>query len=455
MNKFFKAKFEIFFFLFILITSLFATSSVYFFRFNGPPIRSDGLGYYVYLPATFIYKDISLNKFIDAYSKHYQDPISNTWNGATKYEDTNNYLNKYPVGVAVMSAPFFIIAHITTLVLNNFINLAPDGFSSYLYHAAQSFSGTFYAVLGLYILKRILDKYFKPKTVYLTLIAITFGTNLFHYFTYDASFSHAYSFFSIALFLLLTIRWHKYPNVTNSILIGITSGLITIVRPTNIVLIILFLLWGISINKFKMNIKDRFNLYIKNYKKLILILISGLIVVFIQLLYWYLITGKFFVYSYGEEGFNFTNPQITNVLFSIRKGLFFWSPVLLLIFPGLILLYKKLKKEFLSIVIVLIINLWIVASWWHWPYGGSFGMRALIDIFPIMAIPLGLSINWILELKNKKLKLGLISLIIISIVFTIFFMIQYWRGYVPIDGSNLETILNVVQNKKGEAAPLP
>ncbi len=455
MKSIFKARSEAFFFLFLLIISLFATTSVYLFRFNGPPIRSDGLGYYVYLPATFIYNDISLNKFIDAYSKHYQDPVSNTWNGSTKYQDTNNYLNKYPVGVAVMSAPFFIIAHTITLILNNFINLPPDGFSSYLYHAAQSFSGTFYALLGLFVLKRILDKYFKLKTVYLTLIAITLGTNLFHYFTYDASFSHAYSFFLIALFLLLTIKWYKYPNVANSILIGITSGLITIVRPTNIILVILFLLWGISINKFKIDIKNRISLYIKNYKKIVLILISGLVVVFIQLLYWYLITGKFLVYSYGEEGFNFANPQITNVLFSIRKGLFFWSPILLLILPGLILLYKNLKKEFLSVIVVLIMNLWIVASWWHWPYGGSFGMRALVDILPIMAIPLGLSINRILNLKNKKLKFGLLTLIIISILFTIFFMIQYWRGYVPIDGSNLETILNVVQNKKGQAAPVP
>ena len=34
------------------------------------------------------------------------------------------------------------------------------------------------------------------------------GTNLYHYATFDSSYSHAYSFFLFAAFLDLTERWY-------------------------------------------------------------------------------------------------------------------------------------------------------------------------------------------------------------------------------------------------------
>ena len=142
-----------------------------------------------------------MNKFIDSYSTHYGDPKTDNWNGVYKYENTGNYLDKYPVGVAVMALPFFLVAHAGTLILSLHSGVAPNGYTDPLYHAAQAFSGLFYGLLGLVILKKLLDKYFSAKVVYLTIILITFGTNLFHYFTYDAVFSHAYSFFLFTLFL--------------------------------------------------------------------------------------------------------------------------------------------------------------------------------------------------------------------------------------------------------------
>lgn len=443
--KIFKNRTEFLFFFVLLIVAAIGSASVYLFKLNGPPIRSDGLGYYVYLPSVFIYNDISLNKFIEAYSADYGDEIQDTWNGATKYEDTGKYLNKYPVGVAVMASPFFIIAHITTVFVNNFVYFPPDGFSSNLYQAMQSISGTIYALVGLFILKRILDRYFKPTIVYCSLIILTFGTNLFHYFTYDAGFSHAYSFFLISLFLFLTIRWHNNPSKLNSILIGLTTGLITIVRPTNLLIVLFFLLWEFEFSSIQAKLKEKWNLFIKNYKNILLIIISGLIVVSIQLIYWYVITGRFIVYSYGEEGFNLTKPEILNVLFSTRKGLFFWAPVLLLIIPGFYLMYKKLKKFFIASIVFLFIYLWVASSWWHWPYGGSFGMRALIDVFPILIFPLALSFERILNIKSKFWRHFAYAVIFLLCAFTTYMMIQYWRGLIPPDGTDWNVFINALE----------
>lgn len=443
----FKNRKETLFFVVLFIISIISTGLVYALHFNGPPIRSDGLGYYVYLPSIFVYNDISMNKFIDAYSKHYNDTPTDYWNGVYKYENSGNYLDKYPVGVAVMSLPFFLLAHFGTLIISNFSGIPPNGFTDPLYHAAQSFSGLFYALLGLLILKRILDKYFSSKSVYLTLIAVTFGTNLFHYFTYDAVFSHPYSFFLFTLFIYLTIKWYSNPNKINSILIGITTGLITIVRPTNLVIVLFFLLFGLGSRNTFTQIQERISLYFYKYKKIILIITSALLVLSIQILYWYLITGRLFVYSYTDEYFDLKNPQILNVLFSIRKGFFFWSPILLLSIPGLIFVRRKLKGYNLAFLIFFSVNIYIVSSWWSWWYGGGFGMRALIEVIPFLALPIAAIFEKILEIRNKTKKYIFLFVIVILIVFTTYMMIQYWRGLVPIDNPGITTVMNALLNR--------
>lgn len=446
--KIFKSKFELLFFAGLFVIAAVGTICVYAFKFNGPPIRSDGLGYYVYLPSTFIYKDITLNKFVETYSKHYKDEITYTWNGATKYKDTNYYLNKYPVGVAVMSAPFFLTAHIATLFLESFTNIKADGFSSPLYHVAQSASSTLYALLGLFILKRILDKHFKSKVTYLTILVITFGTNLFQYMTYDATFSHSYSFFLFAAFFYLTLKWYKKPKYITSVELGLVTGLIALVRPTNLIIILFFILYGLKVKDFKNILKFKFSNFLKEKLKLFTIAATALIIFSIQIAYWYSITGELFVYSYGKEGFNFSNPQIANVLFSIRKGFFFWSPILLISIIGFYLLIKRFKKHSIALFTFLFVNLWIVSSWWHWPYGGGFGMRALIESLAFFGIPIALVIEKIFLIKNNKLKRLIFLAITMCILFTLVTMIQYWRSYIPIDGTDFKILINALTNKK-------
>ncbi len=75
-----------------------------------------------------------------------------------------------------------------------------DGFSA-PYQIAVATAGLVYLVLGLGVLYRLLSRTFRPSVVMLTLVVLTFGTDLFHYGTYDNTFSHVYSFFLFACFL--------------------------------------------------------------------------------------------------------------------------------------------------------------------------------------------------------------------------------------------------------------
>ena len=97
-----------------------------------------------------------------------------------------------------------------------------DGFTLYYQHAA-GLAGLFWTVAGLVILRRLLLRHFTDRVTAATLATVLLGTNLYHYATFDSSYSHAYSFFLFSLFLDLTERWHGTRDWTRSVLLGVTA----------------------------------------------------------------------------------------------------------------------------------------------------------------------------------------------------------------------------------------
>lgn len=417
------------FFGIISIVSIVAGFLVYALQLNSPPIRSDGIGYYSYLPSIFIHGDITMKSMMKERADKYNDPIPDSWNGVNLQKD-GNFLDKYTMGVAVMMLPFFIPAHILSYIFNQ----TPNGFTLF-YQAFLGFAGLFYMVLGLYILKKVLEKYFKPLTIYITLLVLLFGTNLFHYGTYDSIFSHAYSFFLFSAFLyFLPIWFNNISRIRNSIILGLLVGLIALVRPTNIVFPLIFiLLWGLNLKK----ISERLMLFWKNKKSLLFSVILSLVVFLPQLIYWKVITGNFFVFSYQGEYFDFLHPQILNVLFSVQKGFIFWSPVIVLGLLGIFVLKGKLKAWLTPTVVFLIINFIIISSWWAWSYGGGFGHRAFVESFAVISVPMAALIDKVMDLKNVILKRVILGFVFLLIVLSVYLMLNYWTGNLKPDGTTL------------------
>jgi hypothetical protein len=96
---------------------------------------------------------------------------------------------------------------------------------------------------------------------------------------------------------------------------------------------------------------------------------------------------------------------------------------MLVAFAGIFTLSKFKKGLFLPIIIFSLLNIYILSSWWCWWFGGSFGLRAFIDSYAIMAIPLGAIIT---RFSFKKyLKIISFGFISILILFNIFQIQQY------------------------------
>ncbi len=375
-------------------------------------ITWDIKSYYAYLPATFIYGDLSLG-FMKTDMQKFGQWI---WPFETP---TGKKVIITSCGLSMLYTPFFLMAHAYAAISPKYL---ADGYSL-PYHVALQFSVYVYLIIGLFVLRKILLRYFNEIVTTITLLSVVIGTNLFYYVTYNAPMSHGFNFFLIILFIYYLEDWTDKLTLKNTIVLGLISGLIALVRPTNIVILILIPFWKVgSIHEFN----DKIQLFLKNWPKLMLMVLMFILVWTPQFIYWKYVSGHFFYFTYGEAGgrFFFNNPQIVNVLFSYKKGWYVYTPLMFFATIGLINLYLKKVKLAFPVFIYLIIIVYVLSSWWCWWFGGSFGQRSMIDFYGIMAIPLAAFIEWGLK-KQWWLKISTMALMAFLLFFGVFNLIQF------------------------------
>ncbi len=389
-------------------------------------IQWDVIDYYGYLPAAFIYHDITLR-----FKDHYRgDKKFVFW---AKKTATGKYVFKMTMGVSVMVSPFFFAAN----ALAGPLGYNTGGYSE-PYRFVLVMAGLFYLVLGLVFLAKVLRTYFTKTVTGIVILSLGLGTNLLWYSTYEPGMSHVYTFFLATVFIYLTLLWHKYPTLFRAVLIGIVTGLLTLVRPINILFVLFFILYDI---KNVADIRRKLNLYRSKTPHLLLMTGFGFLILFPQLIYWKTVTGHWVYYSYGKEGFFFLHPQIINVLFSFRKGWFVYTPVMIFAVAGIWFTFKKYRAFSIAILLLLFVYLYVVSSWWCWWYGGGLGQRELIDIYPFMAIPLAAFLERIGNLgKPKAYVAGII--VALSVLLGAFYNVQYRHGAIHWDSMTKAAYFN-------------
>lgn len=255
--------------------------------------------------------------------------------------------------------------------------------------------------MGLVILAFVLRRFYSDKIIALTLATLFFATNLFFYVMRDSEMAHCHTFFLISLFIWLTCKWHEKQKSIYFLWIGLVMGLLTLIRPTEILIFLIFIGYGVkSLKDFISKLKN----VIFSYKNIPLFLIGFFAIWLPQMIFWKIKTDHFLFFSYGsDERFFWLDPQVINMLFSYRKGWFVYTPVMLFAIIGLFFVLKHKSNNFkLPIIIYLILNIYLLSCWWCWWYGGGFGMRALVQAYVLLAIPLAAFYQYIFSLDFKN-----------------------------------------------------
>jgi hypothetical protein len=396
-------------------------------RLGGPvPIQSDGYSYYVYLPSWFLYHDVSL----DAVAQAWYGGTYPAFTGLRRWPSTERWMNLHPIGTAILTSPFFVAGHLLT----RWSNFPPDGFSTFYQHAA-GLSGLAYFLAGLALLRRMLSRHFSDGVVLATLVCITWGTNLFHYGVAEGTFSHAFAFFLICAWMLVVERWWDEPTRLRSLTLGIVAALIVLTRHPNAIFLLVLPLYGVANWN---DMRARVRLVWQRRRSLAVAATAGFAALLPQLALYKWITGSWIVSSYSTlgVGFNFGSPHVLNVLFSTQKGLFFWSPVLLLAVIGMFVAHGWSRKLLVPVAIVFAIHTYLVAAWFDWQFGGSYGHRAFVDGFGLLTPFLAASFAW--AASRARIFWFVAAFASASVFLSIAQMIQYWMHIIPFSDTTWE-----------------
>lgn len=192
------------------------------------PIAWDVYGYYLYLPATFIYHDLGLEDqaWLDETQKKY--PPSPTPYQYTQGKDRRHVI-VYNIGYAFLYAPGFFVAH----ALAPSMGYEADGFSK-PYQYSLEITALLFTLLGLWMFRKIALLYFSDTVTSLLLITVLLGSNYFYQVSYEGVMPHNFLFSLNCLIVCYTIQWHKDHQLKHVLLLALFLGLASICRPTEL-----------------------------------------------------------------------------------------------------------------------------------------------------------------------------------------------------------------------------
>jgi len=373
-------------------------------------IVADGMGYYNYLPATFIYHDhdYQFEWFPKVYHQYYahqnEDPLSHFM---VKYKDRQ--INLYYPGVSLLQLPFFFIAHGLAYLLS----VPADGYA-WPYQLMMALSAMFYAWVGLIVLHKIIKQLTQnSQAASLTIVAVLLGTNLYTYAIFNGCYSHVYSFFAITLFYSKAQDFFNHKSLHHVLAIITLAALVLTIRPVNLLTLL---------GSFFFFQKFSFKQVWSSFSWMSLV---GPSLVLVIVLMWFMgityqQTGALVANTYTIGHFTWHRwDHVGMNLLGFQSGVLWYTPLLLL--PFTLLTRVKQNPKLLWLLGTITIMFLIYGFWWYF----NIAPRTIVDITGIIGIVLALSFHystqkrlWILvtclciglfQLKAYQLRKGILS----------------------------------------------
>jgi len=385
--------------------------------------KYDVFGYYLYLPATFVYHDVAglgfVTPIIDKYDlTNRGNPAHPLGNYEVSRARTNpdRYVIKYTMGLAILYSPFFAVAHVYTKYFSAY---PADGYSA-PYQIAAYLAGLVYALIGLVLLRRLLLLYFSDALTAVLLVVVYCATNYLCYAVLKGLYSHNFLFVLHTATLLLAHYWLNRPRLLYIIGLAFTIGMAVLIRPTEVIILLVPLLLGVaSVADFQSRIKL---LWVQRLQ-VICFGLGMFIIMMPQLLYWYYTSGHWTYDSYPGESFDFLHPKLFSGLLSFNNGWLTYTPVMFLSLAGVLVIWRQRRDWFWLSALYLGLHVYIAYSWWCWWYMDSFGSRTMVQTYPLLSLPLGFCL---VALFRRGLAVRVITAIVL-VLFTVLNGFQLWQ----------------------------
>lgn len=338
---------------------------------DGHLIGSDGRSYFATLRSLVFDQDFD---FANEYVYVGFEPKRLTVTGLPE--------NPFAIGTPILWLPFLGLAHLLSLILSALgLQVATNGLGL-IYEAAVCLATIVYGSAALVLTYKVIRRIFEPWSALVSCLVMWLATAAVHYIVAEPSMSHGLSLFSMSLFLLV---WYPIPqdrSIHNWMAIGLTVGLVALVRWQDgfIILLPLFEV-GWRVGRRQLSVT----------KALVdgLVLVAASMIVFVpQLFMWNSLYGTPLTIPQGNDFLDWLDPKPLLTLFSTRHGLLTWHPILLFALLGLIPLWKHDRALTLAVLFIFLGELYlnsVVVRWWA---DDAFGGRRFTSLIPFLTISL-------------------------------------------------------------------
>ena len=365
-------------------------------------IVGDAIGYYAWLRSPVIDGDLDFrNDYRLLFAPDSAPDLD-------KVTPRGAVANKYPVGLALVEVPGFVVGHVTALATGQ----RADGLAV-PYQLGVTLWLQLVFVAGAWLLWRaLLNLRVAPFIAAVVIVTALCATNVVHYVAKDSAMVHGPGVAVLSAALFITTLPHG-ANRWRWAGAGALLGLAVIMRASNVAFIPFFL---VLLREATTTRAQRIQLA------------TGAVVVValqVALASWF--NGRLAFASYAGESFTGGLAGVVGTLTSARHGLFVYHPwyLVLVALCGIATTRHRSRATAIAALTSLAILALTNGTWWNWWFGDSFGNRAFIESIPILLVPVAL---WLDDLEPRLQRTATMTVAAAGLVFSMANAVL-WSGF--------------------------
>lgn len=317
---------------------------------------------------------------------------------------TGRLYNFYPVGHALLHLPATLIGRVASRVVEG--SADPYTTTCQLFYGLSCLLA---AGVGLELIRREIARTHDESSAAFAILALAACSMLGFYWFIQPFHSHTSSLLACGAILaaFCRIEGHREAGPAAYAVLGLACGAAAMIRLQDVALVAFAVVAAWLAVRNPLPRADR-------AARLAALAAGGAAGFAPQLLHWRWRDGAWVVRQYSDYAtFDWSNPQLGNLLFSWRHGLFSWHPVLLLALVGFNswLLHRSRethRRPLAGAALGAFCGLaWIGACFSIWWFGDSFGSRPFLSVLPLFA--LGLAELWTQTRGRKAARFLLVT----------------------------------------------
>jgi hypothetical protein len=410
---------------------------------EGMVIDGDGMGYYAWLRSLLIDGDWDFDNEFDEH-----DALGRGYE--KERTPLGRRANHFSVGPACLWAPAVAVTHALRTHLPGPLQRWPaDGFSL-PYQLAVGVSALGVSAVALLLLFRICRMFARPLAAALATAFVILGTTQLNYRALEVSMAHGSAAAATALLVWYWLRTYGSLAPARWALVGGLVGVAALMRWQLALLAVLpagecvLEVWQARADRSERRLPAR-------AVRLGLAGLAAFALFLPQMVAWKVVYGQWLV-SPLPLGHRWLRPDLGRVLLSTDRGLFYWTPLTLVLVLGCLLALVRgaghqgrpsrpsLRQPLLLLLVAFAVQVYFFASvTGQGVYlGSAFGYRFLTEGIVLLAPGLA----WLLETAPPRRRQALIAICFTLCVFNVLLMAQYHRGILPREaGADPSTLL--------------